>query len=170
MKDENVRQHISSMVYIFINLATERGMPPLSDPTQSTPRTSDPYPQITFEKKNLSFSSSKSGTKRSVSKRKADEDVGGDASDTKSKPATKKKARKAPKTLLSFGCIVQRAFDLTGHPIRFVHFGRLSAPPRAEFTATFPWALDYRATGTNPGRTDACSIETCHTHRYQVSA
>ena len=55
-----------------------------------------------MQKNSLSFSSAKSGAKPLIGKRKAVVDVEGDPNDSVSK-VVKKKAKKASKTLLSFG-------------------------------------------------------------------
>ncbi|KAG6853477.1 hypothetical protein C0991_004093 [Blastosporella zonata] len=86
----------------------EKGLPPLPDPTapKEDPTASPSITKSTVNDKkaqssNLSFSSGGTRTKTSVNKRKA---VGDVSEVTKSSNApSKKKAKKASKTLLSFG-------------------------------------------------------------------
>jgi len=90
----------------------EKGLPPLLDPALPSKQTSDDLSssknesiaKTKIQAPSLSFSSSKSGpSKATTGKRKALGDADEGKSDAKSKKVTKKKAKTAGKSLLSFG-------------------------------------------------------------------
>jgi hypothetical protein len=94
-----------------MDFCLERGLPPLPDPNAINSKASGESskaastPKQKAQTPSLSFSSSKGGSKPTTGKRKAIGDAGADedkGADTKSKKVLKK-AKKAGKTLLSFG-------------------------------------------------------------------